>query len=192
MKPFHVLTRSLAAISACIFSLAQNASAADVAETRETPTVLLEDVKKRELASQLAVKETEMQRLNEDLQKRKSEQATLQQSMDSITSAVADSSDVLEQYVVRKKYLARALELTSQRIEAERLKVDGLKTLGDAQAKARDHVAKQYESTSIRANIEGANLRILSQKQALPEGEAAPKDAAAKLLGLTCSRPSSR
>lgn len=182
MNHFANFTKSIAAISACVFSLALNASAEDAVDSREKPTVLLESVKRRELASQLAVKETEMQRLNEDLQKRKSEQATLQQSMDSITGAVADSADVLEQYVARKKYLVRALELTTQRIEAERLKVDGLKTLTDAQAKARDHVAKQYESTSIRANIEGANLRILSQKQTPSEGEAPPKDAAAKLL----------
>ena len=87
MNHLSYFTKSIAAISACVFSLAMNGSAEDAVDAREKPTVLLEGVKKRELASQLAMKETEMQRLNEDLQKRKSEQATLQQSMDSITGA---------------------------------------------------------------------------------------------------------
>ena len=120
MNPFDIFTKSIAAICACAFSLALNGYAEDAVDAREKPTVFLEGVKKRELAGQLAMKETEMQRLNEDLQKRKGEQATLQQSMDSITGAVADSADVLEQYVARKRYLVRALELTTQRIEAER------------------------------------------------------------------------
>lgn len=172
----------LAAVLIGALSLTPTAFAAEPAESREKPLVLLESVKKREVESQLAVKQTEIQRLNEDLQKQEKEQASLQQSMDSIAIAVAESNDLLDQYLARKKYLTRALELTTQRIDAERLKVDGLKTLSDAQAKERDRVAKQYESTGIRANIEGANLRIISQKQPSAEGEAVPKDATAKLL----------
>lgn len=182
MKLFQIPTKSVAAILAGAFSLILNATAADPIDSREKPLVLLESVKKRELDSQLAIKQTELQRLNEDLQKRENEQASLQQSMDAIAIAVAESNDLLDQYLARKKYLVRALELTTQRIEAERLKVDGLKTLSDAQAKERDHVSKRFDSTTIRSNIEGANFRILSQKQTPPEGEAAPKDATAKLL----------
>ncbi len=182
MNTFHISTKPVAAILAGVFSLSLGASAAEPGDSREKPLILLESVKKRELDSQLALKQTELQRLNEDLQKREKEQALLQQSMDSIAIAVAESNDLLDQYLARKKYLVRALELTTQRIDAERLKVDGLKTLSDAQGKERDHVAKQYESTSIRSNIEGANFRILSQKQSPPEGEEAPKDLTAKLL----------
>ncbi len=185
MNQFLVTTKPIVALLAGAFLSVMSARAAETAESpdaREKPLVLLESVKKRDLDSQLAVKQTELQRLNEDMLKRQKEQESLQQSMDSIAIAVAESNDLLEQYLARKKYLVRALELTSQRIEAERLKVDGLKTLSDAQGKQRDHIAKQYESTTIRSNIEGANFRILSQKQAPAEGEPAPKDMAAKLL----------
>lgn len=182
MNTFHLPTNSIAAILAGVFSLTVTASGAEPTDGREKPLVLLESVKKRELESQLAVKQTELQRLNEDLQKRQTEQVSLQQSMDAISIAVAESTDLLEQYLARKKYLVRALELTTQRIEAERLKVDGLKTLSDAQSKERDHVAKRFESTSIKSNIEGANFRILSQKQAAPDAPEVPKDFAAKLL----------
>ena len=182
MNQFHISNKPFAAILAGAFSLTSITFAADPGEAREKPLVLLESVKKRELESQLGLKQTEILRLNEDLQKQEKEQASLQQSMDAIAIAVAESNDLLEQYLARKKYLTRALELTTQRIDAERLKVDGLKTLSDAQGKEREHVAKRLESTTIRSNIEGANLRILSYKQTPPEGEAAPKDATAKLL----------
>lgn len=182
MNTFKISIKPVAAILAGVFSLSLNAVAAEADESREKPVVLLESVKKRELESQLTIKQTELKRLNEDLQKLEKEQTSLQQSMDSIAIAVAESNDLLEQYLARKKHLVRALELTTQRIEAERLKVDGLKTLSDAQAKEREHVAKQFETTSIRANIEGSNFRILSQKQNPPEGEVLPKDATAKLL----------
>ncbi len=182
MNTFLSSNKSVAAILAGAFSLTALSLAVEPADSREKPLVLLESVKKREIETQVALKQTEIQRLNEDLQKQEKEQASLQQSMDSIAIAVAESNDLLEQYLARKKYLTRALELTSQRIEAERLKVDGLKTLSDAQAKERDRVAKQFESTTIRTNIEGANFRILSQKQAPAEGEAVPKDMTAKLL----------
>ena len=182
MNTFHSFTKPATAILAGAFSLTAISIAVEPADAREKPLVLLESVKKREIETQLALKQTEIQRLNEDLQKQEKEQASLQQSMDSIAIAVAESNDLLEQYLARKKYLTRALELTSQRIDAERLKVDGLKTLSDAQARERDHVAKRFESTTIRSNIEGANFRILSQKQAPTEGEAAPKDATTKLL----------
>ncbi len=182
MNTIPLPTKPIAAIVAGVFLLIPCARAVEADEQREKPLVLLESVKKREIESQIAAKQIELQRLNEDLQKRQTEQDTLQQSMDSIAIAVAESNDLLEQYLARKKHLARALELTTQRIDAERLKVDGLKTLSDAQAKERDHVAKQFESTAIRSNIEGANFRILSQKQTPPEGEVLPKDGVTKLL----------
>ncbi|MEO7319014.1 MAG: hypothetical protein ABIZ56_08505 [Chthoniobacteraceae bacterium] len=189
MNQFHISKTPFAAILAGAFSLTSLALAADPVESvdsiesREKPLVLLESVKRRELESQLTLKQTEIQRLNEDLDKHEKEQASLQQSMDAIAIAIAESNDLLDQYLARRKHLTRALELTTQRIDAERLKVDGLKTLSDAQMKERDHVARQVEATKIRSNIEGANLRILSYKQTPPpEGEAVPKDATAKLL----------
>ena len=182
MNTFHIPTNAVALTLAGAFSLAICARAPGQADSREKALVILEGVKKRELDSLIAMKQTELQRLNEDLQKRQNEASALQQSMDSIAIATAEANDLLEQLSMRKKYLTRALELTTQRIDAEKLKVDGLKTLSDAQAKDRDRVAKQFEATTIRSNIEGANFRILSQKQDSPEGEAGARDTTAKLL----------
>ena len=182
MTTFHMPTKAVAFTLAGAFSLALCARAPGQADPREKALIILEGVKKRELDTQIAMKQTELQRLNEDLQKRQNEASVLQQSMDSIAIATAEANDLLEQLQMRKQYLTRALELTSQRIDAEKLKVDGLKTLSDAQAKDRDRVAKQSDSTSIRANIEGANFRILSQKQDGPDGEPVSRDTTAKLL----------
>lgn len=182
MNTFHTSRKVVAISLAGAFLLAVCANAPGQADSREKPLVILEGVKQRELEGQIAMKQTELQRLNEDLQKQQSETAALQQSMDAIVIATGEANDMLEQLVMRKKYLSRALELTIQRIDAEKLKVDGLKTLSDAQAKDRERVAKQFEATTIRSNIEGANFRILSQKQGAQEGDAGAKDSSTKLL----------
>ena len=182
MKPFRLSTKTVAAMLAGTFSLILCGSAPGQAEAREKAQAILDDVKERELETQLELKQTELQRLNEDLQKRQNESEILQRSMDSIAIALAETNDTTEQLMARKKHLSRALELTLQRIEAERLKMDGLKSLNDAQAKARERVARQHDETTVRANIAGAEYRILSQKHPAPEGDAPAKDDSSKLL----------
>ena len=182
MKPFQLPTHITAVILAGTFSLALCGSAPGQAEAREKAQAILEDVKERELETQLELKQTEIQRLNEDLQKRQNESEILQRSMDSIAIALAEAGDTTEQLLMRKKHLTRALELTTQRIDAEKLKIDGLRALSDAQAKARDRVARQREETTIRSNIAGTEFRILTQKQTSHEDGAAPKDDSAKLV----------
>lgn len=180
MKPFQPTKHTVAAILAGTFSLILCGSAPGQADAREKAQAILDDVRERELETQLELKQTEIQRLNEDLQKRQNESEILQRSMDSIAIAVAEAGDTTEQLLTRKKHLARALELTLQRIDAEKLKMDGLKSLNDAQARARERASRQHEETTIRANIAGTELRILSQKQTGPEGGAV-KDDSAKL-----------
>ena len=181
MKPFPLSTHTVAALLAGTFSLLLCGSAPGQADAREKAQAILDDVKERELETQLELKQTELQRLNEDLQKRQNESEILQRSMDSISIAIAETADSAEQLQARKQHLSRALELTLQRIEAERLKMDGLKALNDAQAKARDRAVRQHEETSVRANIAGAEYRILSQKHPAPEGDEPAKNDTAKL-----------
>ena len=190
MKPFQLPTHVAAALLAGTFFLTPCVGASPQAETAPVPVVearekaqaILEDVRERELETQLELKQTELQRLNEDLQKRQNESEILQRSMDSIAIALAEGGDTTEQLLARKKHLSRALELTTQRIEAEKLKMDGLKSLSDAQAKARERAARQHEETTIRSNIAGTEFRILSQKQNVQEDGAKPKDDSAKLV----------
>ncbi len=182
MKSFQLPTHLAAALLAGTFSLILCGSAPGQAEAREKAQAILDDVKEREIETQLELKQTELQRLNEDLQKRQNESEILQRSMDSIAIAVAETGDTTEQLLARKKYLSRALELTLQRIEAEKLKMDGLKSLSDAQARARERASRQHEETTIRSNIAGTEFRILSQKQTVPEDGAKPKDDTAKLI----------
>ena len=189
MKSFQLPTHFAAAVFAGTFSLILCGSAPGQAENapapvdaREKAQAILEDVKERELETHLELKQTELARLNEDLQKRQNESEILQRSMDSIAIALAEAGDTTEQLLARKKHLSRALELTTQRIEAEKLKMDGLKSLSDAQARARERASRQHEETTIRSNIAGTEFRILSQKQNVQEDGATPKDDNAKLV----------
>ena len=182
MKTFQLPTHTVAAMLAGTFSLILCASAPGQAEAREKAQAILEDVRERELETQLELKQTEMARLNEDLKKRENESEILQRSMDSIAIALAESAESSEVLQTKKQHLSRALELTLQRIEAERLKADGLKALNDAQAKARERAARQHEDTTIRSGIAGTEYRIISQKHPSQDGDAPAKDESAKLL----------
>ena len=182
MKTIQLSNHAVSAVLAGTFSLILCGSAPGQGEAREKAQAILEDVRERELETQLELKQTELQRLNEDLKKRENEGEILQRSMDSIALAVAESAESAEVLQTRKLHLSRALELTLQRIEAERLKMDGLKALNDAQAKARERSTRQHEETTIRSNIAGTEFRIISQKHPAQDADAPAKDETAKLL----------
>ena len=182
MKTIQLSTHAISAVLAGTFSLILCGSAPGQGEAREKAQAILEDVRERELETQLELKQTELQRLNEDLKKRENESEILQRSMDSIAIAIAETADTAEQLQARKQHLSRALELTLQRIDAERLKADGLKALNDAQAKARERAARQHEDTTIRSGIAGTEYRILSQKHPSQDADAPVKDESAKLV----------
>lgn len=145
--------------------------------SRENAQAILEDVKKRRLENQIASKQIELQRLEEDHTKRQEEAEGLQRSLDTIASAIGEASGSLERLNADRKRLTDLLELTNLRIDADRLKLDGLKALSDAQIKARDLVINQSEEASLRSGISRAELKLLADRQNPEEGETTKEDA---------------
>lgn len=154
---------------------------ADKMPPREKAQAILEEVKQRRLESQIALKKTELQRLEEDAKRRQEEADTLQRSIDAIAKTLGESNASLETLTEQKKRFTQFLELTNQRIEAEKQRLAGLKTLSDAQSQAKALTLQQIEETSTQGGIATAELKMLSDRQAILEGEE-PKEDQGKLL----------
>lgn len=152
-------------------SLAAGHEAAAQNELPENAQALLEKVKRHDLDRQIAAKQTALDRLAQDLAKEHKEAEAVQQSIDSTGNLHKAGSAALEQLVNDKKRLEQVLELTALRIEAERLKVDGLQKLADAQAKTLSAVTKRAEATDARASLGAAEFKLLSENTPEPTGK---------------------
>jgi chromosome segregation ATPase len=142
---------------------------------------ILAAVKKSELDQQIAAKKVAVQRFAEDRGKAQKEVESLQQTINEISSAIAESSDTLSQLKAQRARLTQILELTGLRIEAERQKLDGLQLLTDAQSKALAAANRQIEEIDVRSGITSAEQRLLEMNVTSFEGAAIAKSDSSKL-----------
>lgn len=154
------------------------------AEAPDNAQSLLESVKRRDLERQIAAKQTELDRLAEDLAKGQKEAETMEGNIIATGNLLTSSNGQLEKLTAQKKRMEQVLELTRMRIEAEMLKAEGLKMLADAQGKALAAMSKRTEETNVRVTVGTAELKVLT-----PGGEAvaepAGKDAGKGRVSLT-------
>ncbi len=143
-----------------IFSLASPARAQVPAPSAQSDKAqaLLQEVRDRELNRQRDEKMKEVERLNEDLEKDKREAEDLKQSIVTMNTAVTDSQNRLTQLTNQKKQFAKMMEVAGLQIDAETLKVEGLKMLSDAQAKQVVALSKRVEEKEARGAIEKAKM----------------------------------
>lgn len=160
----------------CCLALAGSALAQ--ADAPDTAQALFANVKQRDVERQVAAKQTGLDRLAEDLARGQKEAEALQANIAATGKLVKESAAELDKLTSQRKRLDQVLELTRLRIEAEKLKADGLKMLGEAQAKALAALTKQAEETNARASLGAAELKLLSPAPAEAGAEPAAKDAA--------------
>ena len=153
-------------------SIALAASA--LAQTAEPDNAksLLEKVKRRDLERQVTARQTDLDRLSEDLTKGHKEAETMQANIDTTGGLLKESNANLSQLQNQKKRLEQVIELTTLRIEAERLKAEGLQMLSDAQGKALLALTKRAEVTDTRATLGAAELKMLAPPEGEPAGDA--------------------
>ena len=168
-------------ILAGVCSLALAGSAFAQTDAPDNAQSLLENVKQRDLERQMAAKQTDLDRLAEDLAKGQKEAETLHANIATTGNLLKESDTQLSKLSSQRKRLEQVLELTRLRSEAEKLKADGLKMLGEAQAKALAALTKRAEATNVRASLGAAELRLLSPAPAEASAPPAGKVAAAKL-----------
>lgn len=166
----------------CAFAVTMSPSA--LAETGSTgdAKALLEAAKKSQLERKLAAKQTELDRLGEDLKKGKQEIDDLQKSIYSVGNAVTETTGHLNRFGGQKKSHTQELELVNLRIDAEKLKSEGLKLLSTAHAKSMEALAKRSEELELKTTLVAAEIRALSgtatAKATAPEGKGSKAKAA--------------
>jgi len=166
---------------ACACSLALAGSGFTQTAAPENAQSLLEKVKRRDLDRQMAARQTGLDRLAEDLAKGHKEAEAMQTSIDATGNLLKESGANLNQLISQRKRLEQVLELTTLRIEAEKLKAEGLQMLGDAQAKALAALTKRAEETDLRANLGATELKLLAPSTGEAGTEPATKEGAAKM-----------
>ncbi len=161
------------ASAACLFAFALSPLARAETKTSEDAQALLQDAKSRAAARQVAAKQTELNRLNEDVAKARKESEDLQKSIKGIETATEEASNHAEELAGTRTRLKQALEITTLRIDAQKAKLEGLKALGDAQTKVLNTLSSRTEELDLRAAIEAAGLKLLSESSSPENGEAA-------------------
>ena len=157
----------------CVLTVAGSAPAQNAEP--ENAKALLEKVKRRDLDRQMAAGQTYLDRLAEDLAKGRKEAETMQSNIDATSSLSKETAANLSQFTGQRKRLEQVIALTALRIEAEKLKAEGLQLLADAQTKALAALTKRGEETELRASVGATELKLLGQTEPAAAAEPAGK-----------------
>ena len=151
-------------------------------EPPEKASALLDQVKKSEQDRQIAVKQTEIDRLKEDQTKTERDSNELKQTIESTSGLMTDTTDHLTTLTTESRRLEHELAVAEARITAEKLKIAGPPSaLADAQGKSLSALARRAEEAAVRSHLRTVELEILQAGQQVPgEGHEAPQADLAK------------
>lgn len=134
----------------------------------EQARALLDQVKKSEQDRQVTVKQTEMARVKEDQEKAERDSNALKQSMESTTGLIGERTDHLSNLTAESKRLQHELAVAEARITAEKLKIDGLKALADAQGKSLSALDRHADEAKARTKVQSLELEMLQAGKLIP------------------------
>ncbi|HEY3899432.1 MAG TPA: hypothetical protein VGM54_12500 [Chthoniobacter sp.] len=142
---------------------------------------LLDQLKKGELDRQIAVRQTEIDRLKEDQANDERDSNELKQTMESTSGLMTNTGDHLATLTTESRRLEHDLAVAEGRITAEKLKMVGLQALADAQGKSLSALERRSEEAAVRSQLRAAELEILQAGEQVPgEGHEVPQTALAK------------
>ena len=164
MNSFH---KSFPSLSSCLFwSLATVLAHPALCETkpRASAQELLEKARQSEYERKLAAKQTALDRLAEDLKKGKEQADGLEKMIDTLGSAVTEANGHFDELTALRRIQPKVMEVISLKLEAEGLRVEGLKLLRAAQTKTLDALAKRNEEIDLRTALSAAEMRLFAKK----------------------------
>jgi hypothetical protein len=170
MKRLQITSLSFAL--ACSFVLTTLPHAFGQPGSVKSATVLLDEAKKKQQDRKRAAKQRELDQISEEMKKGKQEAAELEQSIAQVGSASNESKSNLDLLAGRKKNTTQDLELLGLRMEAEKLKAEGLALLNSAQAKALDALNKRQEELDARTALFSAEIQRMSLPEKVAESDA--------------------
>ncbi len=129
---------------------------------------LLQKVKQSELQRRIAIKQTEIDRLKEDLEKSNKDLDAAQKDMDATTALIAASGANMDKLGTERKRLEQQLDLTDLRIEAEQKVNDGLKRLFAAQSSELEAINQRMAEIDVRSKLRQSEVQLLSAGKPVP------------------------
>jgi hypothetical protein len=129
---------------------------------------LLDQVNKSEQDREIAVKQTEIDRLKEDQAKTEHDTDDLKKTMESTSALMTDSTGHLTTLTTESRRLEHELAVAEARITAEQLKIAGLQALADAQGKSLSALARRGEEAAVRSHVRTVELEMLQAGQQVP------------------------
>ncbi len=181
MKTFKTSPAIVSGLFVAVFVLTFSVPAHSQTKSPADSRALLHEVKKHEVERQVAAKQTDLNRLNEDLSKGRNESDELKKSIGGMQAAIAETTGHLDQLSAERTRLTQALEVANLRIEAEKTKLTGLRMLSDAQTKALGTLANRVEDMDLRAAVGAAELKLMSEGALSDGGDPADTEGASKL-----------
>lgn len=140
-------------------------------KSSDNAQAFVQEVKKRDLEREIAAKQTEVNRLKEDLTKERTESENLKRSIEGLGVAVDETMSNLERLSAERARLSQALEVATLRVDAEKLKVTGLKMLSDGQNKVLSYISGRIEAMERKAEIASVELKLINFQNPLPAEE---------------------
>ena len=141
----------------------------------EKARALLDQVKKSEQDRQIAAKQTEIDRLKEDQAKIQRDSDGLEKTIESTSGLTADANEQLATFTMESKRLEHELAVAQARIKAEKLKIEGLRALSEAQGKSLSALSRRAEQADARARLHTIEMELLQDGKQIPaegrEGE---------------------
>ncbi len=134
----------------------------------EKARALLDQVNKSEQDREIAVKQTEIDRLTEDQAKAESDAEVLKKTIESTAGLMTDTSEHLATLTTDSRRLEHELAVSQAWINAEQLKTAGLHALADAQGKSLSALSRRAEEAAARSHVRTIELEILQAGQQVP------------------------
>jgi septal ring factor EnvC (AmiA/AmiB activator) len=134
----------------------------------EAARTLLDQVQKSEQDREMAVKKTEIQRLQEDQAKTEQDAESLKRTIDSTSGLITESNDHLGKLTRDSRQLEHDLAVAQARISAEQLKTAGLRALADAQGKTLSALISRSAEAAARSHLRSVELELLQDGKPVP------------------------
>ncbi len=174
MKALKTTFITTVACTISILTCASPRRAFSEATGSHSAKALLDESKLIDYEGRIAAKKTVMDRLNEDLKKGTDEMDALEKRVQKVGTAADEAGKQLDQLTSLKRRATAELELLNLRIDAERLKSDGLKMLQTANKKLQEAAAKRNEETTARTALVAAETRQLAAKAPAAAADSGP------------------
>lgn len=174
MKALKTTFITTAVCTAAILTFANPHRAFSETGGRQNAKALLDESKLIDYEGRIAAKKTEMDRLNEDLKKGTDEIDALEKRVQKVGTAADEAAKQLETLTSLRKRATAELELLNLRIDAERLKGDGLRMLQAANKKLQEAATKRNEEITARTALVAAETRLLAAKAPAAAADSGP------------------